>query len=109
MELLAVIKGLVSTRDSSETLEVYTDSRYVYDGITSYIKNWRKTGWRKADKSPVKNSELWQRLDELVQSRDIDWFHVRAHTGHPENEFVDDVAREQATRYQTELEQESAS
>jgi hypothetical protein len=63
-------------------VEIYTDSNYVKDGITRWIHNWRRNGWRTADRKPVKNAELWQRLDALMGTHDVDWRWVRGHAGH---------------------------
>ena len=77
-------------------VDITTDSQYVKNGINQWIKNWRKNGWRTADKKPVKNADLWKRLDEAVKKHDVDWHWVKGHSGHPENERVDDLAREAA-------------
>ncbi len=73
-----------------------TDSKYVKDGITQWLAKWRANGWRTANKKPVKNKDLWQQLDALVARHDIEWAWVKGHSGHPENERVDDLAREAA-------------
>ena len=95
MELLAVIKGLEALK-SSCTLDITTDSNYVKDGITKWIINWKKNGWKTAAKQPVKNVDLWKALDEQVKEHKISWHWVKGHSGHPENELVDDLAREAA-------------
>ena len=77
-------------------VDITTDSQYVKNGINQWIKNWRKNGWRTANKKPVKNADLWKRLDEAVKKHDVDWHWVKGHSGHPENERVDDLAREAA-------------
>lgn len=102
MELTAVIEALALVQSNS-TIEIYSDSKYVIDGMTRYIHNWKVNHWRKADSQPVKNQRLWMQLDELVQQHNITWKWVRAHTGHPQNEFVDSIAREEATKRDTEL------
>jgi len=95
MELLAVIKGLEAlTQECKVTLT--TDSNYVKDGITKWIFNWKKNGWKTASKQPVKNVDLWKLLDEQVARHSVDWHWVKGHSGHPENELVDDLAREAA-------------
>ena len=104
MEMIAAIKGLEACQKSSK-ISLFTDSKYLRDGITIYIKTWRKNGWQTTKKSPVKNMELWQRLDELVQSREVQWQWVKGHSGNPENERVDSLAREQARRFQAFMEQ----
>jgi ribonuclease HI len=69
-----------------------TDSQYVKNGITQWIANWKKRGWKTADKKPVKNVDLWQRLEKAVESHQVEWHWVRGHTGHPENERADQLA-----------------
>lgn len=92
MEMLAVIKGLQSITQTC-TIDITTDSTYVKDGITKWIFNWKKNGWKTAAKKPVKNSDLWQILDAEVNKHTINWHWVKGHSGHPENELVDDLAR----------------
>ena len=91
MELTAVIKALELLKNSS-VIEVTTDSTYVKDGITKWIHNWKKKGWKTANKKPVKNKDLWTQLDDIVSNHKIDWKWVRGHTGHPENEKADQLA-----------------
>jgi ribonuclease HI len=93
MELMAAISALEALKRPSR-VELHTDSSYLKDGITKWIHGWKRNGWRTADKKPVKNVELWQRLDEARERHDIDWRWVRGHTGHPENERADAIARE---------------
>ncbi|MCW8882451.1 MAG: ribonuclease HI [Sedimenticola sp.] len=91
MELQAVISALEAlTRPTS--VKITTDSKYVQNGITEWINNWKRNGWKTAAKKPVKNSDLWQRLDQLVASHDIRWAWVKGHSGHPENELADCLA-----------------
>jgi len=92
MELMAAIKGLESLKRIGK-IRIYTDSTYVRDGITKWIHGWKKNGWRNAAKKPVKNEELWKRLDQLVKNQQIEWFWVKGHSGHPENERADELAR----------------
>ena len=92
MELMAAIEALDALKRSSNVV-LHTDSTYVKDGITKWIHGWRRSGWRTAAKKPVKNSELWQRLDEASKRHDIDWCWVKGHAGHPENERADELAR----------------
>lgn len=99
MEMIAAIKGLEACQNSSKVL-LFTDSKYLRDGITVYIQSWRKNGWRTVKKSPVKNIELWQRLDELVNQQEVQWRWVKGHSGNPENERVDTLARDQARKFQ---------
>lgn len=93
MELLAVIEGL-NALTRPVTVDIYTDSRYVMDGITKWIHGWKKNGWKTADKKPVKNAELWQRLDEARRRHDATFHWVKGHAGHPENERADELARQ---------------
>ncbi|KJY95294.1 ribonuclease HI [Pseudoalteromonas ruthenica] len=96
MELLAAIVALESlTRPCDIVLT--TDSQYVKQGIESWLANWKKRGWRTASKQPVKNVDLWQRLDEACQRHTIDWRWVKGHSGHKENDIVDELARSAAT------------
>ncbi len=91
MELMAAIRSLeVLSRDCSVVLT--TDSQYVRQGITEWMEGWKKRGWKTAAKKPVKNKDLWQRLDEAVQKHDIDWQWVKGHSGHEGNERADDLA-----------------
>ena len=91
MELMAAIRALEALKRRSR-VRVYTDSLYVMKGISSWIKDWKRRGWRTADKKPVKNEDLWRRLDELAAQHDIEWHWVRGHAGHPENERADRLA-----------------
>ena len=91
MELTAVIKALNFFSESSE-IEIFTDSKYVMDGITSYIKKWKVNGWKTASKKPVKNSDLWKQLDELSAQHSISWNWVKGHSGHRENDIADELA-----------------
>jgi ribonuclease HI len=92
MELLAVIEALQAL-DGSVTACVYTDSQYVQKGISEWIHNWKRRGWLTAGKEPVKNADLWRRLDALAADHTIEWRWVRGHAGHPDNERVDALAR----------------
>lgn len=91
MELQAVIEALSALKRHSR-VKLYTDSQYVANGIRTWIRDWKRRGWRTADGKPVKNVELWQRLDELARSHDIEWVWVRGHAGHPGNERADLLA-----------------
>ena len=93
MELLATIKGLESLKRSSR-INMVTDSKYVLRGITEWLPNWKRRGWITASKKPVKNDDLWKRLDALVQSHEIEWKWVRGHTGHSGNERADQLANQ---------------
>lgn len=92
MEMMAVIEGLKGLTQPCN-VELTTDSTYVKDGITKWIFNWKKNGWKTAAKKPVKNSDLWKLLDEEVSRHSVNWHWVKGHSGHPENELVDDLAR----------------
>lgn len=92
MELLAAITAL-ETLDRATALTIVTDSSYVKDGITSWIHGWKKRGWKTAAKKPVKNEDLWRRLDAAVARHDVSWEWVKGHAGHPENERADELAR----------------
>ena len=87
----AVIKAL-SELKRSVPVTITTDSQYVKKGITEWIHNWKRNGWRTAAKKLVKNSDLWKQLDELVMEHDIEWKWVKGHSGHPENELADELA-----------------
>ena len=91
MELTAVIRGLEALKRPCRVL-VTTDSQYVRNGITDWIRRWRRNGWRTADRQPVKNSDLWRRLDEVAASHEVEWHWVKGHAGHPENERADRLA-----------------
>lgn len=91
MELQAAIEGLKAATASSICL--YTDSTYVKDGISRWIHTWKKNNWMTANKTPVKNMDLWQQLDALVSAKNVEWFWVKAHNGHADNERVDLLAR----------------
>ena len=91
MELMAAIVGLESIKEKCQ-VHLTTDSRYVMDGITKWMVDWKKRNWKTAAKKPVKNVDLWKRLDEAVNSHDVEWHWVRGHTGHVENEIADELA-----------------
>ena len=92
MELLAPIKALQSLKEDCR-VTITTDSQYVRQGITNWIHNWLKNNWKTASKQPVKNVDLWKQLYQEVQRHEIEWKWVKGHSGHPENELVDDLAR----------------
>lgn len=91
MELLAVIEGLSALTRPVE-VDVFTDSKYVQKGISEWIHGWKRNNWRTAGKTPVKNDDLWKRLDELAQLHSVEWHWVKGHNGHTENERVDGLA-----------------
>lgn len=93
MELMAAISGLEALKKPA-VVDLTTDSQYVRQGITSWIFNWKKNGWRTSDKKPVKNVDLWQRLDAALRQHEVRWHWVKGHAGHAENERVDQLARE---------------
>jgi ribonuclease HI len=92
MELTAVIRALEALKKPSEAV-IHTDSRYVMDGATKWLKRWKAGGWKTADKKPVKNIELWQALEEAAARHKLHWRWVRGHSGHSENERADALAR----------------
>ncbi len=91
MELTAVIRALESL-ESPSVVEVHTDSQYVQKGISEWLPDWKRRGWRTADKKPVKNVDLWQQLERLASAHRISWHWVKGHAGHPENERADALA-----------------
>ena len=97
MELLAVIHGLEALKRPVR-VRICTDSQYVMRGITEWLASWKRRGWKTADRQPVKNVDLWQRLEAALTPHQVEWEWVRGHSGHPENERVDQLAREAITR-----------
>ena len=101
MELMAAIGALEAlTRPCKVSLT--TDSRYVMQGIEEWVPKWRTNGWRTADKKPVKNQDLWERLSAATQMHEVRWQWVKGHNGHAENERVDQAAREQAEQFRSQ-------
>ncbi len=92
MEITAVIEALRIIKKPS-SIQIYTDSKYVIEGITKWINGWKKNGWRTADRKPVKNSELWQELDEEASRHNIEWRWVKGHSGDKYNDIADELAR----------------
>lgn len=92
MELMAAISGLEALKKPCD-VTLYTDSKYVMDGITKYMPNWIAKGWKTADRKDVKNQDLWQRLNAAVEPHKVRWEWVKGHAGHAENELVDELAR----------------
>lgn len=92
MELLAAIKAIEALKRPSR-VRLHTDSVYLRDGITRWIRGWKANGWKTAAKKPVKNVDLWKRLDALAAGHEIDWRWVKGHAGHPDNERADALAR----------------
>jgi ribonuclease HI len=93
MELTAAIMALEQLKRRC-AVRVTTDSQYVMKGVTEWLPNWKRRGWKTADRKPVKNADLWQRLDAAAARHDVSWHWVRGHTGHPENELADRLANQ---------------
>lgn len=93
MELMAAIMALEALKRPS-TVKLHTDSTYVKDGITKWIHNWKRNGWRTSDKKPVKNDDLWKRLEMALETHDVSWHWVKGHAGHDGNERADELARQ---------------
>ncbi len=91
MEILAVIRALEALKRRC-SVKLHTDSKYVMQGITAWIHGWKRNGWKTTEKKPVKNDDLWRRLDELVRGHDIEWIWVKGHAGHDGNERADALA-----------------
>ena len=92
MEMMAAIRALESLKRGMP-VDLYTDSTYLRDGITKWLAAWKANGWRTAAKKPVKNQDLWQRLEAALTGHDVRWHWVKGHAGHPENERADELAR----------------
>lgn len=97
MELKAAIMGLKALKKPCQ-IDMVTDSQYVRNGITQWLANWKKNGWRTSDKKAVKNKDLWQALDELAVRHQVIWHWVKGHSGHPENERADELATHAITK-----------
>lgn len=97
MEMMAAIQAL-ETLTRPVKVRIFTDSQYVRDGITAWLPKWKARGWKTADRKPVKNVDLWQRLDAAAALHEVQWVWVRGHSGHPENERADKLAREAIPR-----------
>ncbi len=93
MEMMAAIRALEALKRASR-VDLYTDSVYLRDGITKWIHNWKAKGWKTAAKKPVKNVDLWQRLESAMARHEVEWHWVKGHAGHPENERADSLARD---------------
>lgn len=91
MELTAAIRGLEALKKPAQVM-LTTDSEYVMKGIREWMPNWKKRGWKTASRQPVKNADLWQQLDALVNQHQVDWRWVKGHSGHPENDLADELA-----------------
>lgn len=108
MELMAAISALEGLKRSAH-VDLYTDSNYVKQGISEWIHGWKRNGWRTADKKPVKNLDLWQRLDEARKRHEIQWHWVKGHAGHPENERADELAREGMSGFKPKRSRQAAT
>jgi len=91
MEMMAVIKGLEALRKPSE-VKLYTDSKYVQQGVNEWLEGWKARGWKSASKKPVKNQDLWQQIDSLIGQHSVEFIWVKGHAGHEMNERVDKLA-----------------
>ncbi|MAP49386.1 MAG: ribonuclease HI [Oceanicaulis sp.] len=94
MELMAAIASLEALKKAPSKVRLVTDSTYVRDGVTKWIHGWKRNGWKTAAKKPVKNDDLWKRLDAIASKHDVTWEWVKGHAGHPENERADQLARD---------------
>jgi ribonuclease HI len=92
MEMMAAIMAIEAVRRPCE-IHLHTDSEYLRQGITTWIHSWKARGWKTADKKPVKNVDLWQRLERAIETHDVHWHWVKGHSGHAENERADELAR----------------
>lgn len=93
MELMAAIEALTALNQPCK-VDLTTDSQYVRKGVLEWMKNWKKNGWKTASRKPVKNADLWQRLDQLTEGHQISWHWVKGHSGHPSNELADQLANQ---------------
>jgi len=93
MELMAAIMGLQALKRSCE-VNLYTDSQYVRQGMTEWLSGWKRRGWRNSKNEPVKNVDLWQQLDSVASNHKVNWYWVKGHSGHPDNDRVDALANE---------------
>jgi len=100
MELTAVIQGLNALKSSCKVV-VYTDSKYVYNGMLTWVRRWEKNGWKNSKKEPVKNVDLWQNLDRIAHQHKVRWVWVKGHAGHPENEEADALANQAIIEFLT--------
>lgn len=91
MEMMAVIQALTSLKKTSE-VDLYTDSKYVMQGVNEWLEGWKARGWKSASKKPVKNQDLWEEIDSLINKHKVTFFWVKGHAGHPENERADKLA-----------------
>ena len=99
MELMAAIRVLETIKGENRQVKIVTDSNYLRQGITQWIHAWRRKGWKTADNKPVKNKDLWQRLEAALKTHTVEWAWTKGHAGHPENERADALAREALKQY----------
>ena len=99
MELMAAIRVLEAIKGENRRVKIVTDSNYLRQGITQWIHAWRRKGWKTADNKPVKNKDLWQRLEAALKTHTVEWAWTKGHAGHPENERADELAREALKQY----------
>lgn len=92
MEMMAVIKALEALKNDNSAVTIYTDSKYVLQGATEWLEGWKARGWKSASKKPVKNQDLWERIDSLIQTHAVHFIWVKGHNGHEMNERVDKLA-----------------
>jgi len=92
MEMMAVIEALSALKKTCD-IDIYTDSTYVKDGVTKWMDGWKAKEWKTASKKPVKNKDLWERIDQEIKRHTIVWYWVKGHAGHPDNERADELAR----------------
>jgi ribonuclease HI len=93
MEMMAVIRGAEALKHGSR-IDIHTDSKYVMKGMTEWLEGWKERGWRTASKQAVKNVDLWQRLEQALDRHEVSWYWVKGHSGVPENERADELARQ---------------
>jgi ribonuclease HI len=93
MEMMAVIRGAQAIKNGS-VVDIYTDSKYVMKGMMEWVEAWKKRGWKTASKQPVKNVDLWQLLEQALERHEVNWHWVKGHSGVPENERADELARQ---------------
>lgn len=108
MELMAVIRALEALKRPSR-VRVTTDSQYVKQGVTAWMERWKRNGWRTANREPVKNRDLWERLDQAASRHRIAWRWVRGHSGHPENERADRLARQGIPEIDQEISEKAST
>ena len=99
MELMAAIRVLEAIKGENRRVKIVTDSNYLRQGITQWIHAWRRKGWKTADNKPVKNKDLWQRLEAALKTHKVEWAWTKGHAGHPENERADALARQALKQY----------